>query len=336
MTCADLEEDPPPGYVSTCSHSVTEDFGADVEQSDGHLIDACCLPASPVDAVDPFCRIDAAEEICLRLFYTIEERRKKLPVTAPGLEAELADLKHQLDNLSKYLADGDTQTECTLAVGMGLKSEGDFQDSAPVVQWIPVHPDELDPDLGWPWFRGLQLGIKQFELDGFDESDEACDALANQTVDSGTITAGQLSISSYFGSAAPSVTGGHFSFRSVDCPFDNCEFAFDEFVVEIEDFFIDPLTFSDVSVTMSASTQGLINAPSIQFGEGTMRFSAQFRLTNGTEPVFDGELVSVDLTNAGVATARLMEGPLFGIQHIAAENWPFSMSLSTELTSCDE
>ena len=315
----------------SCSSSFQQEFGAEVVESDGVQIDACCLADSPDYAVESFCRIDSAEEICRRGFNLLNAFRKSTPVTA-----QWATLNQQLYNLSKFLADAETQTECSQHVGKALKDTGKFNfDPLPLVVWAPVHPEELDPDTGWPWFRGSRLNLTQFAIDDFAETDLLCNPLSVQTVQTGSVTGGLLTIGSSFGNATPNVTGGHFSFRSVDCGLDTCEFGFDEFMVEIEDFVVGSLTFSDVSLELSTPAQGLISAPSIQIEEGAMQLTARFRLTSGVDPMFDGDIVPVVLSNVGVATARLLAGPLFGIQHINAVNWPFTMSLTTELAPCD-
>lgn len=321
----------PEEYVTTCTLELLNGpFSPGTSLPYVGRIDACCLPDSPEEAVDTLCRIDAAEELCRAGAEQLNAFRKKVPVV-PSLE----QINLQLTNLNKFLAASGTQTICTTDYKEDLLEGGNFEDEF-LALWSPEAPHELDPEIGWPWFRNFTTGVNLFKLDGSEDSGVACsvNALTDDALTAGALTAGELRLTSHLGSAAVAVTGGSFSFHRPDCALDSCPFRLATLEVELADFAVGPLTFSDVSAALVSPADGLIRGQEVGLPAGRVNIEARFRLAIGGRPAFDGALLSAGFSNDGAAVARLTPRRLFAIEKLDATSWPFDATLVTRPSPC--
>lgn len=326
FVCVD-ETEPPfnevkdEGYVFTCFRSLSDfEFGPDINQPNGEEVDACCLREASDASVEGFCTVDAGEELCSGAAKELNELRKMIPPVAPT-----KDLRDQLEALNAHISEASTQEACSQEVATELLDESD-QFPEPEAAW---HPGD---DSNWSWFREIVVTVPDFAIDGNENSGNSCSEINLVSPMSGQITGGKLKVKSFLGNANTKVTGGSFKFRTAPCDLETCEFRFDEFHVKIKDFDVGPLGFSQVKVDLLAPTMGQINAPKIGFANEEMHFTATFNLSVNGEPMFVG--AAVELSNSGVAEARLQNGPKFGVQKIDAVDWPFEFTLTTDLAVC--
>lgn len=330
MVCIDFTDpdqgsaEKPPGYVYTCFYHLSEyAFGPDIKQPNGQQVEACCLRDSPTDAVAAFCTIDLAEESCRGVSDTVIDLYNQFPTGG-----EYAELSDQIEALSKYLASADTQMSCSAE----LASELNDPDVPPAGEgnWSPENNSD------WSWFRDINFAIPDqgFSITDETNSGEDCSEINFLQPMGGTVTGGNLKAKTFFGNSNAKIKGGSFTFRRAECNLDTCDFKFESFDADIEDFNVGPLKFHDVHASMLTPASGQLNDPLIGFRENEMRFLTTFRMSMNGDELFDGETVEVVVHNSGTAEARLNPGPKFGIQKISATNWPFELELTTKLSQC--
>src|SRR5690606_7413309 len=131
----------------------------------------------------------------------------------------------------------------------------------------------------------------------------ACSQLEKDALVGGDLEDGQVTIHGEMG-AATAKTEGQFSYVRSDCRLASCEFSLEAFDLNVEDFTVGSLAFSDVSVSLPTPAIGLIAADAIALPENGMRLTATFRAAADGEPMFDGAPVSVTFRNQGVARFR--------------------------------
>lgn len=334
LPCKVSPDPQPEGYVTTCGiELINGPFSPDTALPNVGRFDACCLPDSPQEAVDTLCRFDVAEELCLAGAEQLNAFRKQVPVI-PKLE----QINLQLVNLNKFFAESGTQTACSTKYRDDLLKAGNFEDVT-AANWSPDAPHALDPELGWPWFRNFITGVNLFKIDGSEDSGVACsdvtdDALTGDALTGGALAGGELRLTSYLGSAAVAVTGGSFSFAQTDCALDSCPFRLATLEVDLVDFAVGPLTFSDVSAALVSPADGLLRGQEIDLPAGRMNIVARFRLAIGGRPAFDGALLSAGFSNDGAVRARLTPRRLFALEKLDATSWPFDATLVTKPSPC--
>lgn len=74
------------------------------------------------------------------------------------------------------------RTSCSTTIAAGLLKEGDFKGDSAEVTWHFEHPQELDPGVGWPWFRDLRMNLYGFQIDDIENSGLACNQLDNDAL----------------------------------------------------------------------------------------------------------------------------------------------------------
>lgn len=326
LPCVDFSEwiEKPAGYVYTCSIVLNDyEFGPDIEQPNGHQVDACCLRDSPAEAAEAYCRIDGAEELCLGASDGLNAFRAQLPYIP-----KLAEINQQLENLNKFLATAGTQETCAKSTADGLLAEGDFDSDKAKATWHIEHPQELDPEVGWPWFRELRILAFQFEIDDVANNGLACNLLEEDALTEGTIQEGRMSIAGEMGSAEVG-TAGRFGLRSSDCRVASCEVALETFELEMKDFTVGSLAFSDISVSLAAPVVGLLKGDVLAVPEHQMQLTASFRLTAEDRQMFGGARVSVGLRNHNVARFQRQADSSLVVRDLGVVQWPFTIALTS-------
>lgn len=328
--CTDRTEPPwnlekPAGYVSTCLRQLPLEFGPNVPSPNGHQVDACCLRDSPFEATSAYCRIDAAEEFCAGASDGLNQLRAELPVIPL-----LAEVNHQLENLNKFIADASTQTSCSQHLGQGFLEEGDFNSSSAKVSWTVDHPQALDPEVGWPWFRDIRTNVFEFGIEASENSGLSCSDLEGDAV-TGVINEGTVTVDSHLGEGTTTVSG-RMSYNRSDCRLASCEFKLETFEMQVDDFVVGALSFSDISIALAAPSVGLINGDKIVLPEHQMRLTATFKLTAEGKPQFDGAPVSVGLRNNDVAELRLLPDSSIAVDTLNVSQWPFEMAIVSEVS----
>lgn len=326
IPCIDMSEwiEKPAGYVYSCFIQLNNyEFGPDVPQPNGHQIDACCLRDSPPEASTAYCRIDGAEEFCLGASDGLNAFRAQLPQLPL-----LAEVNQQLENLNKFLATADTQTNCSKSIADGLLEAGNFDSDTAKAGWHIEHPQELDPEVGWPWFRDLRMLAFQFQIDDVVNNGLACNLLKEDALTEGTIQEGRMSIAGEMG-AAEVGTAGRFGLRSSSCQLASCESVLETFELEMKDFAVGSLTFSDVSVSLAGPAVGLIQGDELALPENQMQLTATFRLTAEGRPMFGGAPVSVGLRNHGIARFHRQSDSSLAVRELDVVQWPFEIALAS-------
>lgn len=331
IVCFDLTEPPnlvkPEGYVFTCQINLPHLFPTKKTEGfpGGHQVDACCLQGSPFEAIADYCRVDLAEELCREVSFAINDMRKRLPPSVG-----LAELNHQLENLSKYIADSDTQTACSQHLAKGFVDIGNVEAGEyPSFGWEVKHPQALDPEVGWPMLRDLRMFVWTLDIKSAENAGVACSDSGGDAV-TGVIEEGAFLLESYLGSAHVNVSGTA-SFRRADCRLDSCEFRLEAFSLEVDDFEIGAFRFTDVSVVLSTPTSGLIKDDAIGLPENQMHLTATFHVEEEGVRMFDGAPMSVELQNHGVAHLRLLPGSSLALERLDVINWPVEMSLVNQI-----
>jgi hypothetical protein len=327
IVCVDISnvKNVDPGYVFTCFGTTgTFPFGPEVEDPNGVKIDACCLRESPETAVDGFCTIDGAEELCEAASDQLNDLRSKIPpVPFCAVISGACEAKSQLTALNEFIAQSSSQTECSQEIAMEILNDE-------VANWGPMD----DPE--WSWFRDVRTAVPEFTIDDSEKSGAICFAPFSGEPLNGEVTGGSLLIeSALFGNSAAAVEGGKFTFENSDCELNTCDFEFQTFSVDIGDFKVGPVTFRDVHVSLDEPAMGQISDTKVGFSSNEMQFTAVFRLDWNGSPLFGGSQLFAALSNTGIATARLTSDPLFGVHNIDAIVSPLTFHLSTELAPCE-
>lgn len=194
LPCADESKisPKPAGYVYTCFLQRADlDFGPESTQGDAQDVEACCLSGSPEEAVDPFCRIAAAEDLCVAASNRLNGLRHEKVFLAPALD----EISGQLENLNLFLAASQTQTSCSKTFAKGLVDAGDFPMNEDSVRWDVESPLALDPEHGWPWFRDIRLTVAAFELEGMSETGATCTDAGLGSLQGGGLKVGRVVVS---------------------------------------------------------------------------------------------------------------------------------------------
>jgi hypothetical protein len=326
ILCVDMSQwiEKPAGYVYSCYIQLNNyEFGPDVPQPNGHQLDACCLRDSPMEASSAYCRIDGAEEFCLGASDGLDAFRAELPHVPL-----LAEINQQLENLNKFLATADTQMSCSKNIAGGLLAAGDFESDSAKAGWHIEHPQELEPEVGWPWFREIHMNVYGFQIDDVVNNGLACHLLEEDALTEGAIQEGRMSIAGEMG-AAEVGTAGRFGLRSSDCQVASCESTLETFGLEMKDFTVGSLAFSDVSVSLAAPVVGLLQGDVLAVPENSMQLTATFRLTAEGRPMFGGFPVSVGLRNHGVARFQRASDSSHAVRELDVVQWPFEIALAS-------
>jgi hypothetical protein len=329
MFCVDMSAPPynlekPEGYVYSCTiEAANYEFGPAVEQPNGHQIDACCLRDSPVEASSAYCRIDGAEEFCLGATDGLNAFRAELPHLPL-----LAEINQQLENLNKFLATSDTQTTCAKSTADGLLEAGNFGGNFAKAGWYIEHPQELDPEAGWPWFREIRMNVYGFEINEVVNNGLACNLLEEDALTEGSIREGRMTIAGEMGAAEVAVSG-RFSSRSSDCQLASCESTLETFELQMKDFSVGSLAFSDVSVSLATPAVGLLHGDDLAVQENGMLLTATFRLTAEGRPMLGDVPVSVNLRNREVAHFQRQPDSSLAVRQLDVVQWPFKIELAS-------
>lgn len=329
IPCIDMSEvvEKPAGYVYSCFIEIGDyPFGPDVTQPNGHQIDACCLRDSPSEAAGEFCRIDGAEEFCVGASDGLNAFRAEIPHIPL-----LAEVNQQLENLNKFLAKAATQTDCSTSIAKGLLEAGNFDSDHAEAGWQLQHPQELDPEVGWPWFRELRMNVYGFQIDDVENSGLACNQRTEDALTEGVIQGAQLSIVGEMGAAMVDTTG-RFGVRTSDCRLASCEFTLDDFELEVKGFSVGSLTFSDVSVSLAEPAVGLLQGDVLAIPENHMHLTASFQLIAEGRPVFEGAPVSVGLRNHGGAHFQMRPDSSLAVKKLDVVHWPFEIALVSQVS----
>jgi hypothetical protein len=330
LVCIDLTEPPtslekPEDYVFTCQIVLNRVFSTDDILPNGHRIDACCLQDSPFEAPADYCRVDAAEELARGLSDALNDFRMNLP-SIP----KLAEVNQQLESLNKYVAASNTQTACSQHLAKEFVKFGNV-DVFPTVQWSIEHPQALDPEVGWPWFRDLRLVVYDLEIASAENDGTPCSEIGKDAV-TGDIAEGTVLLKSHLGSVNASVDG-QASYTRADCRHSSCEFRLETFSLKVDNFELDRYSFTDISVALATPTTGLINGDMIGLPGNQMHMTATFRVAEDGEPMFEGAPVSVGLQNHGVAQLRLLPDSSIAVERLDVSRWPLEMGLVSKVSN---
>ena len=327
VPCFDLSDlyDKDEGYVYTCFSSISEEaFGPTAEKAGGKHVEACCLRDAPNEAVDPYCRIDAAQDLCVATSDGLNELRDQIPHLLMFKE-----INQQLLNLNEFLATGDTQSECALNFAKKLIAGGDIKWTGDAVNWLPQSKMALDADEGWPWFREISIGINKFTLDEVAPTGVSCGDVDPVGVVGGGIGGGTVEFSGSVGIASVDVSDGKFSYRPVPCWLEACPFELQALDLRIEDFDLGLFKFRDVEAALSAPVTGTSRGEAVTLEGQHAKFTATFRVAMGGTPLFDDAALTVDLRAHGLTVAQLTGDGLFSIERLELASWPVEMKLHT-------
>lgn len=324
LACWDLTAEPfnlekPSGYRYTCQIPKYVLFDPDDYALNGHRVEACCLRDTPFEAAADYCRVDAAEELCLMA----SDALLKLWLNVPGYP-QLAELVDQLYNLNKHFGDSSTQTSCSQYFA---KKALEYGDDVIKVTWPVEHPQALDPEVGWPMFRDIRLEVFTLEIWSVESDGLACSDIGGDAV-AGDIGEGTLILDDQ----AKAKVGGAATYRRSDCRLQACEFRLETFSLEVGDFDIGAYSFTDVSFNLTTPAVGLIKDSSIRVPDSRMHLTASFRVAEGGRPMFDGAPMSVDLRNRDAALLRLLPDGSIAVENLNVTRWPLDIRIVSQVS----
>jgi len=324
LVCFDTSDINPkdPGYVYTCYYVLnTSEFGPEGKLPGGRDIEACCLRDSPEEAVDAFCRIDAAQDFCAGLSNNLNKLRKEIP-----LIPKFKEVNDQLLNLNLFLATSEVQTDCASTLAKEFLATGDILKWQDSVGWSARSKMELDSEDGWPWFRSPTARVTKFIMDESVATGEACvDALMG--LEQGELQGGQVDVSESDSTAHARVSSGRFAFRRSACNSDTCAFELQTLELGVDNFALAGVQFSDIHAQLSAPTRGDLTGTTVRLTGPDVQLRMTFKATvAGTD---EGEHITVDMSADGEVTATVTPDGHFSIDSLVLTNWPVEMKLTT-------
>ena len=118
----------------------------------------------------------------------------------------------------------------------------------------------------------------------------------------------------------------------MSCALASCAFTLDNLQLEIKDFSVGALAFSDVSVSLAMPAVGTHQDDTFVIAENEMHLTATFRLTSYGRPMFDGAPVSVSLRNHQAARLHVQADSSLSIEALDVVRWPFKIALVSEVS----
>lgn len=323
LPCSDQSDVDPkgPGYLYTCFVESELKFGPDAANND---VEACCVDESPDEAVDAFCRIDAAEEVCVGLAEQLDSLRKQLPVIP-----KLKTINAQLLNLNEFVAEAGTQTECAKTFAKQFIDTGDIQQSEDTATWQPMSKAQLDPEDGWSWFRNLNVNVGQFALNDSESTGLRCVDADSHGLEEGDLQGGQVEISDGEARTVSGVTSGRVSLRRTLCSAKTCPVELRAFDVTVADFQLGIYGVSEIRARLGAPVKGDLTSSRVRFAGSAFPLAISFKATSRGEVLFGGEPITVELRATGDVVASLTADSRFNIDSLKVANWPIEMKLTT-------
>lgn len=326
LPCSDNSAVDPkePGYLYTCYVVTAIEFGPDAPDAANRDVEACCRAESPEDAVDAFCRIDAAEELCVGLADQLNLLRKQLPVIP-----KLKTINEQLLNLNEFIAESGTQTDCAAAFAKQFIDMGDIKEWEDTADWQPQSKVQLDPDSGWSWFRNLDVNVSEFALDAADATGLSCIDADSIGVEVGELRGGQVEVSDGEARTVVAVNTGDLSLRRTACAAKTCPVELRSFEVSVADFRLGAFEVSEIHAGLGAPVKGDVTGSSVRFAGSAFPLAISFKAASRGEALFGGDRITVELRGTGDVEATLTADSRLNIDGLELANWPVEMKLTT-------
>ncbi len=316
------------GYVYTCYASVYEQpFGLDVAEPYGGDVEACCRAGSPDEFVEDFCRIDAAEEMCIGAAEGLDDLRSKLPVVP-----KLYELNQQLLNLNEFIATAPQQGECAFTYATKLVDVDAIDGVTDVATWMPDSPKADDADEGWPWLRNIRMNITGFHIDESVETGDACVDLVLPEPEICDGLTGSLVLTSPLGSTKVPLTA-NLDLSVGDCDGESCPAALHGLAVEVGDLQVGPVSLSSVRAVLRAVATGDAHGDVVAFPRAQIRLGLSMVVAAEKLGIPAGTHVDLDVHPGELRLTRTADGAV-GIDSLTLDNWPVSLSASTAPAVC--
>jgi len=325
LPCQDLSKWYPkePGYVYTCFASLKEQhFGSQAEKASLSEVQACCLEGSPDEAVGPFCRIDAAQDLCVSASDQLNQLRKELP-----LVPKLKEINQQLENLNYFLAASETQSECAFTFAKGLVATGDITKASDTLDWKPAAKWELDSDDGWPWFRELDVNLNEFILEELSATTSVCLDPALNEPQTGVLADGTATVSDDTARGETSLTGGDFAFRQGLCSGPICDFQLDALRLTAAPFTFAGRHFHEITAELTSPAKGRISGETVRIPGHRVELALRFQVSSEAS---GDEVHALTLRANGDVTASLSPDSHFAVRSLRLANWPVEIELATK------
>ena len=326
LPCQDLSKESPKqaGYRYTCFAVLKDqEFGAGAERANLRNVEACCIETAPDEAVDPFCRIDAAQDMCVATSDYMNELRKQIPFIP-----KFKEINDQLENLNEFIASSVGQSDCAKTLAKGFIATGDIETFDETVDWQPTAKVQLDPQDGWPWFRALDLNVNEFALEDKSETDSACLVPALEKPLVGTFAGGKVGVSDGENRTEALLTRGAFSFSKERCNGQSCAFQLETLQLTVTSFSLAGYRFDQISAEMTAPARGTISGESVRIPGQQIELSIHARVSS-TDVPSNGELRTLQLRTSGDMVASLSQDSRFAVESLRLANWPVEIELTT-------
>jgi len=326
LPCQDLSEESPKqaGYRYTCFAVLSDQqFGAKAERANLRDVEACCVEATPDEAVDPFCRVDAAQDMCVATSDYLNELRKQIPVIP-----KFKEINEQLENLNEFIATSASQSDCAKTIAKGFLATGDIDTFGETVDWQPTAKVQLDPEDGWPWFRALDLNVNEFALEDMSETDSTCLDAALEKPLIGTFAGGKIGVSDGDNRTEALLTRGAFSFSQEQCNGRSCDFQLETLQLAATPFSLAGYRFDEISAELTAPARGTISGESVRIPGQQIELSIRARVSSNDVPG-TGELRTLQVRASGDMVASLSRDSRFAVESLRLANWPAEIELTT-------
>lgn len=327
VPCVDLSDALPkqPGYLYTCFAKLQgQHFGPDAEQASVREVEACCLADSPAEAVDPFCRIDAAQDICIGVSDHLNDLRKQIPFLP-----KFKEVNQQLKNLNYFLAASDNQSDCAQTFAKGFLAVGDIVETSKTVDWQPTAEVQLDPDDGWPWFRAIDMNVTELALAEMNETDRSCLDSNLPEPQTGVIPGGRLAVSDGESKGEAQLSGGSFAFRRERCSASTCDFQLDALRLDAGPLTLGGFEFEEITAELTVPAVGKISGERVRIPGQGVTFTVRARIIATDGPGGD-EVQMFQLRARGDMLGSLSINSGFSIESVELFNWPIEIELATE------
>lgn len=324
LPCQDLSKwyEKEPGYVYTCFASLKDQqFGSQAEKADLSEVQACCLEGSPDEAVGPFCRIDAAQDLCVSASDQLNELRKELP-----LVPKLKEINQQLENLNYFLATSETQSDCAITFAKGLVATGDITKASEGLEWKPAAKWELDSDEGWPWFRKLDVNLNEFILEEMSATTSACLDPALNEPQTGVLADGTVTVADDTARGETRLTGGDFAFRQEFCSGPICDFHLDALRLTAAPFTFAGRHFHAITAELTTPAKGRISGETVRIPGAQVELALRFHVSSDAA---GDETHALKLRASGDVTASLSADSQFAVRSLRLANWPVEIEIAT-------
>lgn len=324
LACIDISEwsKKDPGYVYTCFAVVYDKpFGPDSKLPNGRQIEACCLEGSPENVVASFCTIDAAEETCRSVSDGLDALRMELPKIP-----KLHEINEQLLRLNKFLAESESQTDCSSTVAKDLLAGG-IDKQGNVANWQPQSKVQEDPDAGWSWFRNINLRVEEYAFTELVETGEVCDGSDPTSLLDGALD-GRLDIVGTETDASSHVLAGAFALSTSECAGASCSARLDSLRVTAPSIDLGTYRFTDVEARLVTPVVGERAGDALAFVGNRMVFEIQGRLASTDEHLADQDRMTIRVRATDTVRATVSPDGSFTLDNLRVGIWPFETKLT--------